>query len=296
MPPWTPPLLDGSNSVSQAVVKLFNRQFWIDFWNDITTKALHSLIEISGIVLAYLILRIALTRLIDEVLARILAQEKRLGLSDERTARLQTLQGLTKSVLNYLLFFVFGALFLNALGFNIVPIITTAGVVGLAVGFGAQKLVKDVISGFFIVVDNLYVVGDTVTIGTITGQVQGMGMRVTRILDFNGRLHLISNGDIGTVTNLSRHPVEDFIEVNLGATADLNKAIKIINQQGEALFASEEHHLHAAPHVVGISAFSATSVTVRIMVVSDPRDLPVEQMRVREVMRAALLAAEIPLA
>src|SRR5262249_52051065 len=147
---------------------------------------------------------------IDGVLARLLAHEARLGVSAERTGRLQTLQGLCKSVVGYVLFFVFGVLLLKALGFDIMPFITTAGVIGLAVGFGAQKLVKDVISGFFIIIDNLFVVGDTVTIGTVTGRVEEMGMRVTRLLDTSGKEYLFANGDIGTVTNLSRHPVKDF--------------------------------------------------------------------------------------
>lgn len=289
----------GQQRTEQAVQQFksfFKREFWINFWNNTADDLLHSLIHIGGVILAYLLLRKLAYSLIDGVLTRVQAAESRLGLTDERIGRLQTLRGLCKSVVSYVLFFVFGVLFLQALGFNIMPFITAAGVVGLAIGFGAQKLVKDVISGFFIVIDNMFVVGDIVTIGAITGQVQEMGMRVTRVLDFTGRLHLISNGDIGTVTNLSRHPVEDFIEINVGAAADLNRVVETINKTGETLFAEPGHHLKAAPHVLGITAFSAASVTVRVAVVSDPRDLPAEQMRVRSALRAALLAAEIPLA
>jgi small conductance mechanosensitive channel len=289
----------GQQRTEQAVQQFksfFKREFWVTFWNNTADDLLYSIIHIGGVILAYLLLRKLAYSLIDGVLTRVQAAESRLGLTDERAGRLQTLRGLCKSVVGYVLFFVFGVLFLQVLGFNIMPFITAAGVVGLAIGFGAQKLVKDVISGFFIVIDNLFVVGDTVTIGAITGQVQEMGMRVTRVLDFTGRLHLISNGDIGTVTNLSRHPVEDFIEINVGAAADLNKVAETINITGETLFAEPDHHLKAAPHVLGITAFSATSVTVRVAVVSDPRDLPAEQMRVRSALRAALRAAEIPLA
>ncbi|HZO91728.1 MAG TPA: mechanosensitive ion channel family protein [Chthonomonadaceae bacterium] len=275
----------------------FQRQFWLNIWNTVTEHSFYSLLQAVGVVLAYLLLRWLLFRLIDSILERVLSHESRIGLSEERAARLQTLQGLFRSVVGYVLFFLFGILFLQALGFNIMPFITTAGVLGLAIGFGAQKLVRDVISGFFIVIDNLFVVGDTVTIGAITGQVQEMGMRVTRVIDVTGRLHHISNGDIGTVTNLSRYPLEDFIEVNVGAAADLNQVVKAINTAGEALFAnSEAHYLKNPPRVLGITAFSATSITVRVAVVSDPRDLPAAQMRVREAVRAALLAADIPLA
>lgn len=275
---------------------IYSPEFWIAFWRGLTENALHSIIQIGGIVIAYLALRFALNRLIDGLLTRLLAHELRLGVSEERTGRLQTLQGLCKSVVGYVLFFVFGVLLLKALGFDIMPFITTAGVIGLAIGFGAQKLVKDVISGFFIIIDNLFVVGDTVTIGTVTGRVVEMGMRVTRLLDVNGKVYLLSNGDIGTVINLSRNPVEDFIEFNLAANADLNRAIETIRAAGEALFANADHNLKAAPHVLGMTGFTAASITIRVSVVTDPRHLLNEQMNVRAAMREALLQAEIPLA
>ncbi|HLK60806.1 MAG TPA: mechanosensitive ion channel domain-containing protein [Chthonomonadaceae bacterium] len=292
MPPKTP-------TTSPAPVDLrhiFEPEFWLRFWQTFSQNALIALLQIGGILLAYLLLHLLLSRLIDSVLARLLAHEARLGIAEERQRRLQTLQGLAKSLVSYVLFFVFGVLFLKALGFDIMPFITTAGVIGVAVAFGSQKLVKDVISGFFIMIDNLFVVGDTVTIGTTTGQVVEMGMRVTRLLDPGGRVVLIANGDIGVVTNLSRNPVSDFVEVAVAAGADLNKVVSTINAVGEALFAQPNHHLKAAPKLQGITAFSAASVTIRIEVVSDPRDLIAEQMRLRGALRESLTAAEIPLA
>lgn len=272
---------------------IWSTEQWVTFLRDIFDKALHATLQIVGLLIAYLVLRAVLYRLIDGILHQLLARETRLGISDERAGRLQTLQGLCRSIVGYVLFFIFGILLLQAVGFNIMPFITTAGVIGLAIGFGAQKLVKDVISGFFIIIDNLFVVGETVTIGTVTGQVQEMGMRVTRVMDAGGRLYLLANGDIGTVTNLSRHPVEDFIEVGVAASTDLNKLVQTVQDTGQKLFESPDHKLKAAPHVVGITAFSATSVTVRISVVSDPRDLTEEQMRVRAAVRDALQAAGI---
>lgn len=276
--------------------KIYTPEFWKEFWQSATKDSLHSLTQIAGIIVAYLVLRYLLFRLIDGILAGILARENRLGTSAERTGRLETLRGLTRSLVGYVLFFVFGVLLLQAIGFNIMPFITTAGVIGLAVGFGAQKLVKDVISGFFIIIDNLFVVGDTVTIGAVTGRVEEMGMRVTRIHEASGKIHILSNGDIGIVTNLSRNPVEDFIEVNVDAAADLSRVVAVIKSAGEALHQQPDRALKAAPHVVGITAFSAASVTVRVAVVADPKHLIAEQMRVREAVRTALLTAEIPLA
>ena len=276
---------------------IFAPSFWTREWDKLADNALSSALQILVILVAYLILRSVLCRLSDGILGSILAREHRMGVSDERAGRLQTLRGLSKSLIGYVLFFVFGILLFKAIGFDIMPFITTAGVIGLAIGFGAQKLVKDVISGFFIIIDNVFVVGDTVAIGVVTGQVIEMGMRVTKIQDATGRVYILANGDIGTVTNLSRNPVEDFIEVTIAPTADLGKVYEIINSSGATLFAQVgTHHLKAPPHILGITAFSATVVTLRIGVTSDPRNLPMEQMRVRAAVRVALLTAEIPLA
>ena len=276
--------------------ELFTAEFWIAFWRHSTENALHVLVQVAAILLAYFLLSLLINRLIDGVLARLMVRERQLGLSEERAGRLQTMQSLCKSVIAYVMFFVFGVTLLKAVGFDIMPFITTAGVIGLAVGFGSQKLVKDVISGFFIIVDDLFIVGDTVTIGAVTGRIQEMGMRVTRLVDATGKLVIISNGDIGTIINLSRHPVEEFVEIALAAAADLGKAVQVIDSAGKALFESGEHGLKAAPRVLGISALSAASITVRVAVVCDPRDLSIEQMRLRSALRDALAKAEVPLA
>jgi small-conductance mechanosensitive channel len=276
--------------------RLFSGGFWVGFWRHAAENALHSLLQITVILLAYFILSLLINRLIDGLLRRLVVREKQFGISEERAGRLHTIQSLCKSIIAYVLFFVFGVTLLKAVGFDIMPFITTASVIGLAVGFGSQKLVKDVISGFFIVIDDLFVVGDTVTIGAITGRIHEMGMRVTRIVDASGRLHILANGDIGTVTNLSRHRVEEFVEIALAASADLTKTKEIIDAVGAQLSAQDEGRLKAPPQVLGITVLSAASVTVRISVVCDPRDLPAEQMRIRAAVRDALAKAEIPLA
>ncbi len=276
--------------------QILTAKFWQDEGREFAHNLLYALLQISGIMIVYLLLRTLLFRLIDGVLAKLMSHETRMGQTEERTGRLQTLQGLCKSIISYGLFFVFGVLLLNVVGFNIMPFITTAGVIGLAIGFGSQKLVKDVISGFFIIVDNLFVVGETVTIGAVTGQVIEMGMRITRLRDVGGRLYLISNGDIGVITNLSRYPITDFIEVNVAAVADLSRVMDIVNKTGTQLYAENDSHLHQAPAMIGMAAFTAAALTVRVSVVTDPVHLTLVQMHVRGALHAALLAAEIPLA
>ena len=291
----------------KKTVSIFKPDFWTDFWSLLTEHALYAMTQIVALVVLYLVLRAMTLRVLDALLTGLLNRESRSGYSEERAARIRTLQGLGRSIVSYTLFFLFGVLILQAVGFNVLPLLTTASVVGVAIALGSQKLFKDVISGFFLIVDNLFVVGDTVTIGGVTGTALEIGMRVTRVLDATGRLHLFANGDIGTVVNLSRYPVEDFIEIGIAPTADLNLALKTMNDAGRTLFPPPESEqgepsdlpptlFKAAPVALGLSAISATAYTARISVVAAPRDLPQAQMDARRTLRDALAAAAIPLA
>src|SRR5207244_3586993 len=96
--------------------------------------------------------------------------------------------------------------------------------------------VKDVISGFFLIVEDQFAVGDFVTIGPAIGTVEEIGMRITRLRDESGRLWILSNGDISIVTNHSRAPVESFVEIGIATMADVKKAAQVLNKAGEALF------------------------------------------------------------
>ena len=148
----------------------------------------------------------------------------------------------------------------------------------------------------FIIADDLFSVGDYVKIGEVTGRVVEMEMRVTRLQDLNGKVYLFSNGDIGMITNLSRNPVEEFIEIQLAYNADINAATDCINKAGEAMLNSNDSHLKAAPCTIGTSSFNVTSISLRVSVSANPRYLNIEMMRVREAIRLALNKDRIPLA
>jgi small conductance mechanosensitive channel len=256
--------------------------FWQNFWADAFQLAASRGLRILAILLIYWMARQAIYRLIDAALARLVARQAHSAGSEEHANRLRTLQGLVKSIAGYVLFFVFLIMFLQALTVDVTGLITTAGVGGLAIGFGAQKLVKDVISGFFIIVENQFAVGDYVTIGAATGEVVEIGMRITRLRDDQGRLWIISNGDISIVTNHSRNPIEAFIEVGVAPGTDIKKAAEIIDASGKELAAAEGSRLLAAPHFLGVSAADNVRTLLRVSVVSAPRDLATEQLRVRE--------------
>lgn len=252
--------------------------------------------KIVVILVGYWIVRQVLHRAIDLSLARLTARQESAARSADYTNRLRTLQGLVKSITGYVLVFILLVMLLQTVDLNVTGLLTTAGIGGLAVGFGAQKLVRDMISGFIIIMEDQFAVGDYVTIGTATGVVEELGMRTTRLRDDQGRLWILSNGDISIVMNHSRAPVESFIEVGIAPGADVDRAIRAIDAAGAALYQEEGHRLLAAPKALGTSAFDAARTTIRVAVAADPRALTTEQLRVREAIRKRLQQEEIPIA
>lgn len=256
-----------------------------------------TLLAILKNIALYIILRITLRRLISRVIVPLVTHTPRIS-DAAHSARLKTLAGLLNSILSYVLSFVFAVMLLQAVHLDPLPLLTTASVAGLAVGFGAQKLVKDVISGFFILLENQYAIGDYVTIGAITGTVEEVGMRTTRIRDDFGRLYILSNGDITQVCNQSRGPVETFIEIGVAPGTDVEKATEIVNAAGKEIAESREDLGFAeAPEIQGLSAMDAAKLTFRVTCRTDnPARLLDAQLALRGLVRAKLTEAGVGLA
>jgi small conductance mechanosensitive channel len=198
-------------------------------------------------------------------------------------------------VVFYVLIFISGIMILRVFDIDPAPVLTAAGVVGLAIGFGAQKLVKDVLSGFFIVLENQYSVGDYVTIGTVTGTVHELGMRITELRDDSGKLVIIPNGDITVVTNHSRGPLLATVDISVDPTTDLKRLQDILNEAGNEI-AEKIEGVISAPTANGIIALDASKMTVRATgEVKTGRQFAV-QNALREAIRTKLSDAGIQLA
>jgi small conductance mechanosensitive channel len=252
-----------------------------------------TLLDIALLLFAFLLLRSVVRRLIRRATEGIAAREEAAGQAG-RAQRIRTLASLTQSVLSWTLGFVIGVAALSTLGINVLGLIGTAGVAGLAVGFGAQKLVKDVITGFFILMEDQYAVGDYVTINGVTGTVEELGMRITRVRDDEGKLYIFSNGDIGTVCNQSRGPVAGSFEVAVAASADVAKATEVLN----AAFADlgEVAGLSSTAQVAGVTAVTAAATTLKVTFHATAGHRPAQvALRLREAAREALRQAEIAL-
>jgi len=198
----------------------------------------------------------------------------------------ETLKALIKSILRYTVYFIAALMVLGELGVNTSSILATAGIGGLAIGFGAQSLVKDVISGFFIIFEDQYGVGDFVKIQDITGTVEEIGLRITKIRGFKGDINIIPNGQITVVTNYSRENSAAVVEVNLAYENDIDKAIAIMEKVSRE-YAAQNPDIVEEPKVFGITAMDHVGITLRLVA----RTLPLKHWGVERELRKLIKEA-----
>ncbi len=175
----------------------------------------------------------------------------------------ETLRSLTTSVFNYVMYFLIATFVLGVFGVNVTSMIAVAGVGGIAVGFGAQTLVKDTISGIFLWVEGNIIVGDIVEVNGLSGEVESIALRTTSIRHFSGNLYVIPNGDIRTVTNMTRTFKRAIVDVRLPYEEKLEKLINILeDEMGAASKAIEG--FSEPPEVLGVLSFEADCIIVRL--------------------------------
>lgn len=169
---------------------------------------------------------------------------------------------------------------------QIAPLLASVGIVGLALGLGAQTLVQDVISGLFILIENQYSVGEIVEINGLTGTVEQMTLRVTALRDIDGVLHLIPNGEIRIVSNRSRDWARAIVDVGITYEADVDLAVQTLQEIGDTLVDDPDIGplLLEAPTVTGIEGLDDWQVRLRLMVKTLPLQRPnVERYLRREI-------------
>jgi moderate conductance mechanosensitive channel len=177
---------------------------------------------------------------------------------------------------------------LEEVGVDIRPLLASMGIVGLAIGLGAQTLFKDVISGIFILAENHYQVGDVVEIGNKTGTVERMSLRVTRVRDVHGIVHIIPNGEIRTVANRTREWSRAILDIGVTYEDDIELAMRTLEEIGAGLIEDEDvgPMLLESPVVLGIEALEDWQVRLRIMVKTLPNQhFPVQRTLRRRIQR-----------
>jgi small-conductance mechanosensitive channel len=206
-----------------------------------------------------------------------------------RVQRAETVGALLASVASFGIWTLAGLMALGTLGLDLGPLIAGAGIVGVAVGFGSQNLVRDFISGIFMLMEDQYGVGDVVDAGPATGTVEGVGLRTTRLRDVSGTLWHIPNGEIRRVGNRSQGWARALVDVELAYSTDLDDATGTIERVGHELYAEEQWapKILEQPEVWGVEELGPDGIRVRL----GAKTRPLEQWKVARELRARLKVA-----
>ncbi|MDK2815309.1 MAG: moderate conductance mechanosensitive channel [Thermoanaerobacter sp.] len=183
--------------------------------------------------------------------------------------KIGTLMSLTKNILRYVIYFIAAASILKIFNIEMTSILAVAGIGSLAIGFGAQNLVKDVISGFFVIFEDQFGVGDYITINNFSGLVEEVGLRTSKIRDFSGDLHIIPNGEIKTVTNHTRGSMRALVNVGVPYEEDVDKITNVLKQICEDIKKSRNDIIDG-PTVLGITDFQDSQVLITIVAKTEP--------------------------
>lgn len=255
---------------------------------DILLAVGHKGLRVGAIVIAALVLGRLAALLVDRLFHPPAGAKKFL---EEKRAR--TLSALLKTILRYTIYFLAAILVLQEFSIDTTSIIAGAGVIGLAIGVGAQGLVKDFITGFFIILEDQYAVGDYIVSDTMAGTVEEITFRVTKLRDANGILHIIPNSSVTRVSNYTRGHMQAVINIPVSYEADINQVLSLLEEAAREIAAMTE--VLDGPKVVGVVDMKPGEVILRVVA----KTVPLEQVKVETAYRRKALtlfeAARIPL-
>ena len=252
-------------NVDPANQVMDNALHWKDkVWAKIadTDMWLNIMFSSIRILIIFMITRIVIkvvSRIIDRSMAR--KQEGKIRVNPRRFV---TIGELLKNATSITCNFIMILLLLSEINVQVGPLLASAGVLGLAIGFGAQGLVKDVITGFFIILEDQFAVGDVIQTGTYKGTVEVIGLRTTKLVSWQGEVHIIPNGTIASVTNYSMSNSLAVVDIPMKADLTLDDSVHLVKQ---SLVGIEERDLNIVkvPDVLGIQSMSTSDYVIRIV-------------------------------
>ncbi|RWZ54793.1 mechanosensitive ion channel family protein [Halobacillus fulvus] len=182
-----------------------------------------------------------------------------------------TLNKLVLNTLSYVVYFIAAIMILETFSINIGALLAGAGVAGLAIGFGAQNLVRDVISGFFIIFEDQFSVGDYIQTSGVEGFVEEIGLRTCKVKAWTGEVHILPNGNVTQVTNYSIHNSIAVVDVSIAYEEDIEQAEKAIQELLEEMPERYEEMLDV-PKLLGVQTLGASDVVMRIIAEVNPME------------------------
>jgi small conductance mechanosensitive channel len=184
--------------------------------------------------------------------------------------RLQTLSTTFRGIVQTVILFIGLMTFLGQLGINITPILASAGVVGIAIGLGAQSLIRDFLAGFLILLEDQFSVGDTVRIGETSGTVEQLTLRVTRVRGLDGSLTIIPNGSLGAVVNFSKGWSRVVLDIEVDYKEDVDRAMRVMLETAKRMKGESPTEIIEEPLMLGVDKLSAAGITLRLLAKTAP--------------------------
>jgi moderate conductance mechanosensitive channel len=208
--------------------------------------------------------------------------------SARRVQRARTMGSVLKSIASIVVFTISLLMILPELGLDIGPLLASAGIIGVALGFGAQSLVKDFLSGIFMIFEDQYGVGDVVDVGEASGTVEAVTLRVTRLRDVNGTVWYVRNGEILRVGNMSQNWARTVLDVPVSYVEDLAKVRAVLKEVAHDLWEDDDFkgQVIEEPEVWGVESMTPEAVTVRVTM----KTAPLQQWNVAREMRERVKA------
>lgn len=246
---------------------------WSEVWAVMAQWFVEHALNIVVILVLGWIARILLTKLVRNIVKQTVRHDL-FPTEADRKKRLQTLDGLVGTVVKIIVWVVVTVMLINELGINTGPLIASAGIIGIVVGFGAQTLIKDFTSGLFIIAENQYRVGDTIEINDITGVVEEITIRTTVLRDINGYLHHIPNGSIEVTTNMTMDYAKLHENITVDTDTDIELLEHVINHVGEQLASQPDMHklIIEPPQFVRVTGFNNEGLAIKIIGKTKPGD------------------------
>lgn len=250
-----------------------------------TNGELNILGKIIKIILIFMVI-VFIKRVINKIIDKALKNTNKTHLivNDKRA---NTLIAILKKIVNYILIFFGIITVLDMFNIPTASILATAGIGGLAVGFGAQSLVKDIITGFFILLEDQYSVGDYIQTGDYDGIVEELGLRITKLRAFSGELHIIPNSNIQIVTNRTRGAMRALVKVSIAYEEDIDKVISILKELCIEIGKSNDTIVEG-PNVIGVSDLGESGVDITIVAKTKPMEQWAVEREIRKRVKETL--------
>ncbi len=262
---------------------------------DVDVAAFSGYWSAAARIAAVLVLSYAAVKLGDSLISRVFLRAVKFRGLRSADNRAKTLAGLLKSALRYAVGTVMFLTVLDLAGIDTKALLGGAAILGLAIGFGAQNLVRDVITGFFIIYERQYDIGDYITAAGLSGVVEEIGLRTTRLRDWSGDVHVVPNGLVDKTTNKSRAGSRALIDVTIAFEEDTREALAVIQAACDRM-AKDHPVITEGPVALGVSKVDASGVTIEVWARTKPLEhFTIERelrLRVKEALQKA--GIEVP--